>query len=393
MKMKKKLLRSNALFLALILAVSAIIIPSAVMTEAVDSTTKSYQDQIAELNKKQAQLKKKIDSLKSDINNATAYKNNLDELSDVTQNKISAAEALTAELELSIANTEEQIAEKETAIEATFNKFLDRMAVSYEEGEASYLSILLGSEDMGDFLTKMDLVSSMLEYDRDLKNQYKSEKEDLEKTRESLKEAKTLQEETLAELEEDKAYYDALLEKQNAYISSLESDKKTATSAYEAAVAQNNELNNQLKNYLKSLQQSNSSSYVYDGNGFAWPLEGYSTVSSGYGWRTLGGVRDFHLGIDIPAPTGTPIHASSGGVVLKSVMHGSYGNYVLIDNGSGYSTLYAHMSRRAVSVGQTVTQGQVIGYVGTTGYVTGAHLHFEIRVNGETTNPLNYVRR
>lgn len=74
-------------------------------------------------------------------------------------------------------------------------------------------------------------------------------------------------------------------------------------------------------------------------------------------------------------------------------MHGSYGNYVLIDNGSGYSTLYAHMSRRAVSVGQTVTQGQVIGYVGTTGYVTGAHLHFEIRINGDTTNPLNYVRR
>ena len=126
--------------------------------------------------------------------------------------------------------------------------------------------------------------------------------------------------------------------------------------------------------------------------GFLWPLTGYLTLTSKYGWRTspITGRSEFHLGTDIPAPRGTPIKASKSGLVTTSTNHYSYGNYVVVTHSDGTQTLYAHMSKRAVDKGAVVTQGQVIGYVGSTGDSTGNHLHFEIWQNGKRTNAENY---
>jgi len=125
---------------------------------------------------------------------------------------------------------------------------------------------------------------------------------------------------------------------------------------------------------------------------YMWPSTSCYVVTSKYGWRTISlyGTAKFHAGIDIGAAMGTAIVASDGGNVIVSTYDGGYGNYVMINHGDGRSTLYGHMSSRAVSVGQTVTKGQVIGYVGSTGNSTGPHIHFEIRVNGGTVNPLKY---
>ncbi|MBE6563623.1 MAG: hypothetical protein E7660_07825 [Ruminococcaceae bacterium] len=358
---------------------------------ATDATTKSYQEQIAEATQKQKELKAKLNSLKSEMSDAVSYKSSLDELANVTYNKIAAAEALTAELEIKISDAEKGIAEKEEAIETTFNNFLERMRVSYEEGEASYLSIILGSENMSDLLAKMDMVSSMLEYDRNLKNQYQSEKEELEATKKTLEEDKALQTELLETLKEDKAHYDSLAKQQATYISSLQADVNATNSAYEKAKAEENRLDKQLQAYLKSLQEKEQTVYV--GGEFIWPLPGHTYISSGFGWRTLGGVRDNHRGIDIPAPYATPIRASNGGTIVTATGSGSYGNYVVINHGGGKSTLYAHMSSIAVGVNQKVTQGQIIGYVGSTGYSTGNHLHIEVRIDGVCQNPLNYLSR
>ncbi len=361
------------------------------MADAADATTKSYQDQIAEATQKQKELKAKLNALNAEMADAVTYKSSLDELANVTYSKIVAAEALCAELEIKISEAETGIAEKEIAIETTFNKFLERMRVSYEEGEASYLSIILGSENMSDLLSKMDMVSSMLEYDRNLKNQYQSEKDELEATKKALEDDRVLQAELLETLKEDKAHYDQLANEQATYINSLQSDVNATNSAYEKAKAEENRLDKELQAYLKSLQEKEQTVYV--GGEFIWPLPGHSYVSSGFGWRTLGGVRDYHRGIDIPAPYGTPIKASNGGTVVTATGSGSYGNYVVINHGGGKSTLYAHMSSIAVSVNQKVSQGQVIGYVGSTGYSTGNHLHIEVRINGECQNPLKYLAR
>ncbi len=377
---------------ALILCVCITVSSSVFNSKAVDDTVaSSYKEQIAALESKQQTLKSKLSSLKSQAASAYEYKNNLDELSNVTQTKIATAEALSAELTIKIEQTEESIKEKEEGIKTTFDKFLERMRVSYEDGEASYLSILLGSEDMADFLSKMDMVSSILEYDRNLKAQYETEKSELEAEKVLLEEDKAYQENLLKELESDKAEYDNLLNENANYLKSLESDISATTSAYEAAKEQENALDAQLTQYLASLQQKEQSNYV--GGEFIWPLNGYTAVSSGFGWRTLNGVSDYHRGIDIPAPGGTPIHASNGGTVVTATGHGSYGNYVVINHGGGKSTLYAHMSAIGCSVGQTVSQGQVIGYVGTTGYSTGNHLHIEVRIDGVANNPLNYLSK
>ena len=140
-------------------------------------------------------------------------------------------------------------------------------------------------------------------------------------------------------------------------------------------------------------QDTTSMEYSYTGGLLNWPLEaGVSySVSSEYGWRTIYGVEDFHLAIDLACANGTTVMAAAGGTVLRSEYHASYGNYVLIDHGNGLSTLYAHMSSNAVSAGDTVYAGQTIGWVGLTGNTFGYHLHFETRENGSTVNPRTYI--
>lgn len=140
-------------------------------------------------------------------------------------------------------------------------------------------------------------------------------------------------------------------------------------------------------------QDTSDMVYTYTGGLMSWPLEsGVSYyVSSEYGWRTLYGVEDFHLAIDLACDNGTPVLAAASGIVLRSEYHASYGNYVLIDHGNGLSTLYAHMSANNVGTGDTVYEGQTIGWVGLTGNTFGYHLHFETRENGSTVNPRNYI--
>ncbi len=140
-------------------------------------------------------------------------------------------------------------------------------------------------------------------------------------------------------------------------------------------------------------QDTSNMQYTYTGGLLNWPLEaGVSYyVSSEYGWRTLYGVEDFHLAIDLACDNGTTVYAAAGGTVLRSEYHPSYGNYVLIDHGNGLSTLYAHMSSNAVGIGEWVSAGQTIGWVGLTGNTFGYHLHFETRENGSTVNPRNYI--
>ena len=139
------------------------------------------------------------------------------------------------------------------------------------------------------------------------------------------------------------------------------------------------------------MQAKQQSTYV--GGTLEWPLplDVYYQVSSEYGWRTLWGVQDFHLGLDLACACNTNVYAANAGTVLKSEYHYSYGNYVLIDHGGGISTLYAHMNERWVSAGDTVTALQQIGKVGTTGSSSGYHLHFEVRENGSTTDPRGYI--
>lgn len=373
-----------SLALAVVVCLLVTASPAQYKAYAADSV-QSLRDKSASLKSEIAQREKEIEQLKNDKSKATAYKNSLDDLSTKAHEKIIVSEALAAELEQNIADTEKNIAEKETEIEVTMQKFLDRMCASYEEGEASYLSILLGSESMSDFLSRMDIVSSMLDYDKKLKEQYKKEKEALEAKREELAKSKAEQEQNLQELEAEKKRLDTLSANQDSVISALEKDQSAAEKAYLEAKKDEEKVSAEIKALLS---KPSSTSTPYVGGPYQWPLTGHTYVSSGYGNRILFGRTDFHLGIDIPAPNGTPVLAANSGVVEATRSGGSYGNIVILNHGGGQATAYAHLSHFAVSPGQSVSKGQVIGYVGLTGNTSGYHLHFETRVNGSTVNPL-----
>jgi murein DD-endopeptidase MepM/ murein hydrolase activator NlpD len=394
-------------FLCLVVALTFLVYPYSTTTRvsASDSTSSSLKSDIASLEEKQKTLKSEIADLKSKQSDTQAEKNYTDQLIAVTQNKIDLANQLVTKLASDIDAKQQEIADKQVTINETFEAFRNRMAASYEEGDSSYVGILLGSDSLEDLLERSDRVSSMLEYDRDLVSKYKQEKADLQQEKQDLEDSKTLQENTITSLQSDKSEYEELAAESDAYLTQLSSQQTKTQAEYEAAKKEEDALDAQLTAYLQKLaaQRASSSSSSSSssgstgtvvGNGtFIWPVPtNYTTISSGYGYRTWdNGYTEFHRGIDIPVPYGTNIYAADSGTVVKAEWSNSYGYYVLIDHGNGLATLYGHNSSLVVSAGQTVTQGQVIAHAGATGDATGNHCHFEVRVNGSITNPLAYL--
>lgn len=358
--------------------------------EAGNSATQKYEDQIKELEKTQKELLAKIKNIESEASETFENKQYLDSLITTVNSKIQAAEALCSELETQISDTEADIAEHEKLIEASTEKIKERMRANHEEGNASYLSVLLGAEGVDDFLSRLEKVNTILEYDKKTLAEYKTEKADLEAKKAELEDSKKLQEDTLATLKSDKAENERLASEAESYFSKLSSDKAAATAEYNKAKAAEEALDAQLQAMLAQIANQNSSQVTAAGE-YMWPLPAGGYISCYFGDTDPGGRP--HYAMDIAISAGTPIYAANDGSVVTATWHSSYGNYIVLDHGNGKSTLYAHCSGLAVSSGQSVSKGQVIGYVGSTGYSTGNHLHFEFRVNGQKVNPANYVSR
>ena len=358
--------------------------------EAGNAATQKYEDQIKELEKTQKELLAKIKNIESEASETFENKQYLDSLITTVNSKIQAAEALCSELETQIADTEADIAEHEKLIEASTEKIKERMRANHEEGNASYLSVLLGAEGVDDFLSRLEKVNTILEYDKKTLAEYKTEKADLEAKKAELEDSKKLQEDTLATLKSDKAENERLASEAESYFSKLSNDKAAATAEYNKAKAAEEALDAQLQAMLAQIANQNSSQVTAAGE-YMWPLPAGGYISCYFGDTDPGGRP--HYAMDIAISAGTPIYASNDGSVVTATWHSSYGNYIVLDHGNGKSTLYAHCSGLAVSSGQSVSKGQVIGYVGSTGYSTGNHLHFEFRVNGQKVNPANYVSR
>ena len=344
----------------------------------------------------------------------------------------------------------DQIKEKTQSIEETTEAlenqeqaFLDRMVAVYMEEDTDYLELLFESEDLTDFLTRMELVSAVFDYDDRIIRGLSENKEALEKDKENLDYAQETQLKRVAEYEqvikENQQLYDAKLE----YMENLKNNESDLISEYSYYKQQEDELNRELEAYLAELARqaeirrqeeerkrqeaiaaqkaaeeaerkrqeelaaqqqqywdnyyntsSSSIDYTeYTGGTITYPLDPdvYSHMSSPYGWRVLYGIEEFHLGVDLACAAGTDVLAAASGTVVLSQFHYSYGNYVIIDHGNGFSTLYAHMSSSNVNVGDFVGAGQTIGWVGLTGRTFGYHLHFETRVNGSTVDPEGYL--
>jgi len=260
----------------------------------------------------------------------------------------------------------------------------------YESGQISHLELLFQSTDLSDFITRMEYFSKLVDNDRQLLEDIESQKAQISKKKSELQ-AKRDQ---AAKLEKESALVTADLEKKKSLQSNaLEQNQKAQQAAFDEIDRLEAE-SKALTEKIRKLQATQAGKGSLSGNGTisTWPVPGYYEITSPFGWRThpITKKRSMHTGTDVGAPTGTKLHAAGAGVVIMAGWNTAYGNMTIIDHGSGISTLYGHQSRLDVSEGQSVEANQVIGAVGSTGWSTGAHLHFEVRVGGNPTDPLQY---
>ncbi len=544
-----------------------------------DAKVQSYQDQLDALRERQAQATADLQALHTEQGNAWDEKLKLDELINITTQQKQLAEKQIESIRGQIAEKEQAIAETSARIETQQDAFYDRMVDSYTEKKTDYLELVLGAENLVDFLTKFDYVVNILEGDRKIIARLESDKESLASDQAILEEALRIQEGLVADYEKAINERQLLNNSLEEYIDTLQANTENLAAVIQHNQEQQSEVQDSIAQRIAQVQYENElrkeeerrriaeemerqrlaaeeaerqrivaeeaerkrqeeewrrqqeeaarqeaerqeaerleaerqeeewrrqqeeaaaweeqqswngggyedygqdswfdnggdqwvddgsqwtvdlsanqepeqsqSHHGYDGGrassgytgdtsstwdtggawtgdipennytgGDSWSNVSYSdsyqqyyvnddyvggsvswvleagvayTVSSEQGWRDLYGTADFHLGTDLACPAGTEIHAYNAGTVLISEYHVSYGNYVLVDHGGGLQTLYAHMAERAVSAGDWVESGQLLGYVGMTGSAYGYHLHFEVRENGEVQNPRNYL--
>lgn len=383
-KSKKKL----ALMLALIITVSSM---PAAYGDGTDATVQSYEAQIAEISRKKQQALDSLAAVENEQDRVIAEMQAFDQLIQYNEQMKSLAEGQIDTLNERIEELNTEIADNTAKLEKQESAYLNRMKENYMDDDTDYIELLLGAENLMDFLIKLDYVNAIFDYDTKIIAS-------LKETKEKLEESLTTYDKTI-ETQRDRVgtFEDAINENKLLYeqkldtMSSLQDDEATWLQVWNYNNQLEEELNTELQNYLAELQRKSQSTYT--GGELGWPLDidTYYYISSEQGWRDLYGVQDYHLGLDIACANLSNIYAANSGTVVRSESHWSYGNYVLIDHGGGIATLYAHMADRLVSAGDTVAKGQQIGHVGLTGTTYGYHLHFEVRENGEVQNPRNYV--
>ncbi|RHR11270.1 peptidase M23 [Pseudoflavonifractor sp. AF19-9AC] len=366
------------------------VMPAAAVTQA---EIDDLKDQAADLDSQRAELQQQLKAIQADKSKALEQKSLLEQQIDATQAEINNIQSQIQKYSELITQKESELAQAEEQEQQLYELFCERVRYMEEEGEVSYWSILFSSSDFSDLLDNFMMVEEIIDYDNSvmeellaLQEQIEADKADLETSKSEQEAAKVKQEEAKAALKEQESQVDALIQE----ISGKEDQLEAAEAQLKAAA---NAMDAEIKRLEKEMADQIAN--VPSESGFLWPLpSSWNTLSSLYGSRIhpITGKPNNHTGIDIPASKNTNIYAAKSGVVTTSTYNSSYGNYVVISHSDGTSTLYAHMNKRAVSKGQTVSQGQVIGYVGTTGSSTGNHLHFEVRVNGNRTDPVNYFK-
>ncbi|MBR2847956.1 MAG: peptidoglycan DD-metalloendopeptidase family protein [Clostridia bacterium] len=364
---------------------------SAASSGLTDATVKKYEEQLEALAAKQKEIERNLSTLRSQQASWQSEKAAIDSYLNTTERKIEAAELLSAELRAQIETTEAEIQNTKAEYDRAMDQFLTEMVISYEDGEASYLGLILGADSLGDFLSRLEQISALMEFKKTVMKTLDTKRKQLEEKDRELIQKLAVQTETLEQLELDRIAYTKEADAAIARIAELEKDESAALKLYYANKAEEDKLDKELEEYLLELQRKNQGSL--EGGDWLWPipLTADQYCSSVYGWRMLWGAWDFHRGWDIACWLGTDIRASKSGTVVISTYHSSYGNYVVIDHGGGISTVYAHASKLLVSKGDKVQKGDVIAKVGTTGSSTGYHLHFEFRKDGKYDDPFNYI--
>ncbi len=354
-----------------------------------DTSVSDMQSELDDITAKKEKLEKELESIAGKKDAVLEQKAIVDQQINELNEEADLLETVVDNLKDELKVSQKRLEEAEDSLEENTEHAKKRIRAMYELGDTSYLSIILSSASLHDFITRVELVKQMAAYDRQVIDTLTATKNTIEEETKAIEVKKEKQQSALNSLESNVS---SLKKKQSESDSLIENfNKKTAANlaAIEKAEAAEKELQAEIRAAL-----ANSSNETFVGGAYQWPVSGYYSITDTFGMRThpTTGVYKMHTGVDIAGSgiRNKPILAANSGTVLKAGWHTAYGNYVVIDHGGGCSTLYGHANRLNVSAGQKVTRGDVIAYVGSTGYSTGPHLHFEIYENGEYKNPLSF---
>lgn len=399
--MKKFPFRAARAAVAAAVFILTLIVPCAaeITQDDLDDLDRQIQEQekvIAEIEDKTASNQEYLDALEKELS--------------LSEQKLQQTQSEISSLNDQITQTEEQIAQQQEKIDATYAQLAKRLRSMYMNGQTSPLEMLFSSADYSTFLMSLELVSRTSAYDSEMIDSFKALIDEQNKQKESLTAQKADLETRRAQEEQEQADMQTKVDRQRELLDELDADSAQA-------VAIRQELEDQMDAYEEQIRQQaasgsqgdgtisgggssgGSSSTDIEGADFAWPLMDVAYgngayISSDYGPRT-DPYTGFHKGLDITCggAQGKRICAAEAGTVIVAAYgwNGGYGNYVIIDHGNGLSTLYGHCESLSVSVGQQVSRGEFIANVGNTGNSFGPHCHFEVRINGNHTNPRPYL--
>lgn len=347
-----------------------------------------------ELEQRQQELRSVQQRMQEQQSRATQAQRRVDSVSgrlQSVQSELDSALSDYEEINRRLAETEAQI-EANTEFLAKAEKNLEirtlvlnkRLRDIYENGQISYLDVLVGAADFTDLTTRVDLLKRVLKQDAELIARVKAERELVSRKKAELEQDRALTLELHAAAKAKKNVIQAQRDAQQSVLDEAVNEKETAERAYQELLDTSRKIERMIRNHgNKGVAEATGS--------MVWPTGG--PVTSPFGWRThpIFGTQRLHTGIDIGADYGDDVVAADSGVIIYADWMGGYGKAVIIDHGSGISTLYAHNSQLLVGEGQIVRKGQTVSRVGSTGYSTGPHLHFEVRQNGSPVNPMNYL--
>ena len=355
------------------------------------SFASEVDDKRAELNEVQSQMQKMQERKEKARQKAEAASVGLEEIQTRINQLRGQARELQGKsdaLQAKIDVNKVKLAQKQAEVDKRKKIYSKRLRQIYMNGQVNYLDVLLGARDFSDFASRMYLLQKIISSDIEMLQQLQKAEAEVRERQEQLDIEMRDIEVAKAELEAKRLRANRLKEQRSYMLYKAQEEEQQSQSEYERLLA----ISENITAMLRNMESSGGSSSGSGGTGrFIWPCRG--EITSYFGWRThpIFGTTKYHSGMDIAVDYGTPILAADSGTVIYSGWLGGYGYAVMIDHGSGLVTLYAHNQSLNVYEGQYVTKGTCIAYAGSTGYSTGPHCHFEVRLHGEVTEPLNYL--
>ena len=403
---KKKVWDARRILMAVLACVMVVLLLLPILTMAVPAARAVTEDELrqqiealkgsaSDVESKKEELQSQLEEIQGQKDKAMQEKQLRDQELAYIDQQIANTESMIAYYDQLIEQETANLAEAQAKEEAQYDLFCQRVRAMEEGGTVSYWAILFNASSFSDMLDKMVFVQDVMDYDNAVIEQLKADRQAVADALTALESSRTEQANQKTLLDQQRADQAVKVEEAAQVLKNLESDVAEYERLLEEQAAEEARVNDEIAQReaeLEELIRQNQIQFTVS-NGWLYPLPtSCMTLTSAFGYRIhpITGRPHSHTGTDIAAPYGTPTKAVKSGVVTISEYGSSYGNYVVISHGDGTTSLYAHMSSRAASAGDVVSQGDVIGYVGSTGNSTGNHLHLEIRVNGSRVDPEQY---